>query len=73
MKAWFVILYLLGLERAASKEDIDAAYFREINKYQKLPPGFLNEELNNLLNAYETLADEDSRKKYDQRYSDNIE
>ena len=46
-----------------------------MNKYQNLPPGFFNEEVNHLLNAYETLMDEDLKKKYDhdQRYSDNIE
>ena len=56
--------YYLGIEKTATQEEIDKAYlkkFRSINHFQ----GNIKKDVEECLEAYETLIDEDLRKKYD--------
>ena len=58
----------LGVERNASQEQIEEAYFRLLARHKN---SSLNQQssqsfnLNKVLEAYETLSDEDTRKVYD--------
>ena len=55
----------LGLEKTATQTEIDQAYLRKVQTMNHYP-GNMKKDLEECLEAYETLIDEDLRKQYDQ-------
>ena len=47
---------------------MDAAYFKKLSELKPLP-GLMKEDIESVLDAYETLSDRDSRAKYDKSLS----
>ena len=47
---------------------MDAAYFKKLSELKPLP-GLMKEDIESVLDAYETLSDQDSRAKYDKSLS----
>jgi len=59
---------ILGISKSASQDKIDEAYFKKLEELKPVP-GLMKESISNVLDAYETLSDKDSREKYDQSIS----
>ena len=59
---------VLGIEKTASREEVDSAYFNKVKQLKHLS-GRMSDEMKQCLEAYETLIDDDCRRLYDQQYS----
>src|SRR5258705_9393151 len=66
--------YILGLSRTASKDEIKSAYRKLSIKFhpdQNNGDKFFEERFKDIHEAYETLADDEKRKLYDDKFNAN--
>ena len=61
-------IIISGISPSATDAEVDAGYFKKLSELKPLP-GLMKEDIESVLEAYETLSDRDSRVKYDKSLS----